>query len=738
MDTRLRKSRILRGCLGGIAVALAAIINLALFPGISREAEKRWEQSNDTDGEYQQMVYQEILDPIYKGSYILDMENANSYESLDNQTLMEQWNDQFNCIRDRVDYYVTNGDGSRTSSNNSNNLGGILLTEEISRQQIDQITSRYSACFILHFDDEGVLTVESIFAEPGKVGDDWIIKSLQAIDRNNQNLTQDVFVNESMDWRPQKVERPKDLTIVWGVPYEYLHTFSAEAEYISYWGRIGYYQQYGGFLLYFGTLAVLLLAALLLTSRHFWKERISYHRMGICYGAELAGIAVVILLDRSDTFAGWILRYGKSFEELQGPVVYQLGDPSVILNMLAFTGRLICLYGLWYLSLLVLRPIFSLGLRQYVREYSLIYWILRKCRNWFGRKWGILMHEIRYMDFSKKSMRTIRNVVLLNFVVLAVISCMWVVGIPVLVIYSLVLFFLIKRQYDLARVDYGKLLSTASRMAEGDLNAIEKSEEWGMFEPIKGELEKIRVGFGKAVEEEVKSQRMKTELITNVSHDLKTPLTAITTYVELLKNPDITPEERASYIDTLERKALRLKVLIEDLFEVSKATSNNIKLELMEVDVVNLLKQVSVEHTDKFGARGLELRWQLPEKAVCTLDSQKTYRIFENLFVNIEKYAMENSRVYVEVHQETDGEAASGAQAGGGGKKTRIVLKNMSEAELDVCPQELMERFVRGDASRNTEGSGLGLAIVRSFVEAQGGSFWIEVDGDLFKASIAF
>ena len=160
----------------------------------------------------------------------------------------------------------------------------------------------------------------------------------------------------------------------------------------------------------------------------------------------------------------------------------------------------------------------------------------------------------------------------------------------------------------------------------------------------------IRFGFKKAVDEEVKSQRMKTELITNVSHDLKTPLTAITTYIELLKKEDITEEERRSYIETLERKSLRLKVLIEDLLEVSKANSKSMTLNLMKVDVVKLMKQVSVEHTDKFTASSLDLRWNVPEdQVILMLDNQKTYRIFENLFVNIQKYAMPGSRVYVEL-----------------------------------------------------------------------------------------
>ena len=227
----------------------------------------------------------------------------------------------------------------------------------------------------------------------------------------------------------------------------------------------------------------------------------------------------------------------------------------------------------------------------------------------------------------------------------------------------------------------------------------------------------------KSLEKVSRSDQLRVDLITNVSHDLKTPLTAITTYVELLKKEDITEEERKSYIETLEKKSLRLKVLIEDLFEVSKATTNNITLNLMDVDVVNLMKQVSVEHADKFEQMGLQLRWNVPEeKIILKLDNQKTYRIFENLFVNIQKYAMPNSRVYIDVEKsETD---------------VTVTMRNMSAVELHTSGDELAERFVRGDASRNTEGSGLGLAIARSFTEAQKGSLHISVDGDLFKVVI--
>ena len=267
------------------------------------------------------------------------------------------------------------------------------------------------------------------------------------------------------------------------------------------------------------------------------------------------------------------------------------------------------------------------------------------------------------------------------------------------------------------------MLNATNQMAEGDLDVV-ITEDLGIFNPFKEEMEKIRSGFKNAVEKEVKSQRMKTELITNVSHDLKTPLTAIITYVDLLKG-ETDEEKRQEYLQVLERKSLRLKVLIEDLFEISKANSANVTLHIVDVDIVNLFKQVQLELSDKIADAGLDFRCIYPEgKVIVPLDSQKTYRIFENLLVNVIKYAMPHTRVYVEIVQEQDAVA--------------VRIKNVSEAELNFNPEEVTERFVRGDVSRNTEGSGLGLAIVKSFVELQKGKFWIETEADLFKVEIQF
>lgn len=218
---------------------------------------------------------------------------------------------------------------------------------------------------------------------------------------------------------------------------------------------------------------------------------------------------------------------------------------------------------------------------------------------------------------------------------------------------------------------------------------------------------------------------MKTELISNVSHDLKTPLTSIITYVDLLKKDALTDEERHQYIQVLERNSLRLKNLIDDLFEVSKANSGDIKLHFVDVDIVSLIKQAELECQDKLDEKSLDIKMNTShEKIIHSLDSSKTYRIFENLFINISKYALDHTRVYIDVIEDED--------------NITIIFKNISEQEITFNNKEIVERFVQGDKSRNTTGSGLGLAIVKSFTELQKGQFQVETDGDLFKSIITF
>lgn len=237
-------------------------------------------------------------------------------------------------------------------------------------------------------------------------------------------------------------------------------------------------------------------------------------------------------------------------------------------------------------------------------------------------------------------------------------------------------------------------------------------------------LQDIQAGLKTAIDSAVRDQRMKTELITNVSHDLKTPLTSIISYVDLLKRCDIKDEKASEYIGILDEKSARMKTLVEDLVEASKATSGSIDLNPVSVNLCELTLQAIGEHTDEFTALNIELRFLQPETPVYVYaDSQKTWRIVENLFNNARKYAMPHTRVFIDV-QAIDGRGI-------------FTMKNISNYPIDVSAEELTQRFVRGDASRSGEGSGLGLSIAKSLSELQGGTFEVSVDGDLFRISFA-
>ena len=271
--------------------------------------------------------------------------------------------------------------------------------------------------------------------------------------------------------------------------------------------------------------------------------------------------------------------------------------------------------------------------------------------------------------------------------------------------------------------DYQVLLQSANHLAQGEFND-KINQDLGLFNSLKDELNCINDGFKDAVSKEVASQKMKTELISNVSHDLKTPLTSIISYIDLLKNEDLSKEQQDEYIDILDRNTKRLKTLIEDLFEVSKVNSGNIQLNPIDLDVHALLQQVLFEYQEQFEHHHLNLKNDYEnKKIICHLDSEKTYRVLENLCQNICKYALEHTRVYLQI-VETN-------------QQVIVVFKNISAHEISNS-DDLTERFVQGDTSRKSEGSGLGLAICKSFVEVQGGTFEVNVDGDLFKTTIIF
>lgn len=248
------------------------------------------------------------------------------------------------------------------------------------------------------------------------------------------------------------------------------------------------------------------------------------------------------------------------------------------------------------------------------------------------------------------------------------------------------------------------------------LPALKKHEE---------NLQSIQLGIQKAVDEQTRAERMKTELITNVSHDIKTPLTSIVNYVDLLEKEDIQPEKAKEYVDVLNRQAARLKKLTEDLVEASKASSGSLPVHLAPTDVNVLLSQLAGDYMEKLEDAQLEPIFRpAPSQPVIQADGQLLSRVLGNLFSNICKYAMPGTRVYFE--SAVDENTVS------------LTFKNISKYELNIPAEELMARFVRGDRSRHTEGSGLGLSIAQSLTELQGGTFRLEIDGDLFKAVVTF
>lgn len=277
-------------------------------------------------------------------------------------------------------------------------------------------------------------------------------------------------------------------------------------------------------------------------------------------------------------------------------------------------------------------------------------------------------------------------------------------------------------------VDKFKQIHDATeKIYKGDTNIkLDESLYTGVLKELAIYINDIAGGFSNAIKESLKSERLKTELITNVSHDIKTPLTSIINYVDLLKQENIQNEKAKEYIEVLDNKSQRLKKLIEDLVEASKASSENIKINKEVLNVKELLNQVTGEFEDKFNSRSLNIISKLPEETVyIKADSRYLYRVLENTYSNVAKYAEENTRVYIDCILEEKNTVA-------------IYVKNISKDELNISADELMQRFVRGDKSRNTEGSGLGLSIAKSLTELQDGTFNIYLDGDLFKVAIKF
>lgn len=297
----------------------------------------------------------------------------------------------------------------------------------------------------------------------------------------------------------------------------------------------------------------------------------------------------------------------------------------------------------------------------------------------------------------------------------------------VLLSFTYIFLFLLIVPYKVLKktITLSKIMKGTEEIISGNLSCVLDETGKGNISKLAHNINNMKQGFKASLENQMKSERMKSELITNVSHDLKTPLTSIINYVTLLKRDDLSNEEIKDYVGILDRKTQRLKTIIEDLFEASKMASGSVELNIEKVEVTALLNQALAEFEEKIQNSSLTFKINTPkQKIYADLDGKKIWRVFENLINNALKYSQPNTRVYIDLSEQEN--------------KVILTIKNIASYEMDFDVDEIFERFKRGDKSRHTEGSGLGLAIAKSIVELHGGSLNIEIDGDLFKSIVQF
>ncbi len=747
MDTKSKSNNQSR--LGGVVVSclvifvIAAAVLLSYRPVLhyaQKMSEKHLQQREEQAIEQQEYFKEEFLNHLERGNYVLFWDikrkgNAGLQPSdiyfdkelisqNDEAGLIEQKEAFFNEINEILylwwddfysntliyyplfEYYIADNQ-SGNNMTNSNNSIDRLLTDT---QEAQELKKRYPFYIIFRYNEEGQLQISDYAGYKQEQMDQLLIDY-----QNKEIIRNQVNDNYWLQFINQMVE-PKDITIIYA---------SQSNDFYYHYGIAGtnetnpIWDFYTGGFVYVTVFAAILIALSALLLPFIKCLRLDGGLLTrIPLELSIAGVLCVMAFYENLLRMAWETTSGffitQPSQTILSETTLHILDYSVNYITLVILGTIV------YVAVLSFRRLFVIGLKRYIKEQT----ITGKICTFIARTVKKVYRSLMDIDLTDRSNKIILRLLAVNFIILALLCSIWVFGIAVLILYSILLLFLMRKYVNDLKKKYAILLNAASRMADGNLDVVIE-EDIGVFEPLKEEFAKVQHGFKKAVEEEMKSQRMKTDLITNVSHDLKTPLTAIITYVNLLKEENITPEERASYIATLDMKSQRLKRLIEDLFEVSKASSNNITMNLIEVDIVGLIRQVLLEIDDKLSQAEIELRLSLPEeKVILKLDSEKTYRIFENLIINIAKYAMPHSRAYIMMDVTEC--------------KVVVTLKNISAMELSFHTEEITERFVRGDQSRNTEGSGLGLAIVKSFVELQGGTFEIIVDGDLFKAVITW
>ncbi|MDU2157310.1 sensor histidine kinase [Clostridium sp.] len=722
MDTKLKSSKYnyFLSAIVYILVIMTSIGLVASYPRISKLANEKEKPSYFEDYNFQMDLYKgsfvlykdllekeqnkdipadEIFFKEYKGYSEKDMTDYSFIKRNINYEI-GNWNKVLKRELKNLDYYIVDKKTNTFYSNTEKKLSDLILNED-NKEVLNDLDNYYGYYMVIDYNEYGEISINKI-----KGASENVISTF--LDFQWKNL-----INGDSDF---VLSNPKNITIVYGVPND-LKYVDRISNYIN--GADSY--AYENIILFYVLIAYILIMFISLVIPFRKSKDIIGVKNFIKIPFELNIIimpAITSLLALSPNIV-----YETVNNEWVKESLVRVGIPFVFTNSILIIGNIAYWFVLLitaFTSVVLIKYIFNKGLKNYIKENTIIYKIFRLIK----RIWAKIYDEVTNIDLNDKSNKIIIKILAVNFIALAFMSIIWFLGVGAAIIYTVFLYFVLRKYFNDIRNKYQILLEATNKIAEGNLD-VTIEEELGVFEPLKDELQKIQKGFKNAVNEEVKSQRMKTELISNVSHDLKTPLTSIITYIDLLKDENISEENRKLYLDTLDRKSQRLKNLIEDLFEVSKATSKNIQLNIVNVDIVSLMKQTQFELSDKIEESSLKFKWNFPgNKVIVPLDSQKTFRVFENLLINIVKYSMQNSRVFIDIID--------------GNEEVYVTLKNMSANEIDFTAEEIVERFARGDKSRNTEGSGLGLAIAKSFVELQGGTLDIEIDGDLFKVVLKF
>lgn len=675
-------------------------------------------KTNDVDFLYQQYNQYYFDDQgFYNNSEVGNI----SFEAMTQEEKQEVVNE---CVRLAALSYIEN---ARQSFNNLKNLeyfainhrtnekvsnGSFTFSETMSltASEIEKLKENYQYFILLNYDSNGNLTVSDLY--------DAKITSSQ-LSNYDLNLKTDAIkmahrmlaerIDEEVGYELTPI---KDMSYLYAIPKNFVYN-----DYISQMANNYEWWSIGSVVGNYSWIAVALVAitAIILPVNSFKNSKLLkwLFKLPLEIVTILSCCLIPIFIEGMPSIVKHTLEgdlLSESFYLMFPANIHKYIDPTI--NMILWMALLACIF----MVCLYVKNLFKTGVKGKFITINGLRWCWRKAKAAY--------RNLTNIDLKNANTKKLALFMVIQFIIISILCLTWFIGPFIAIVYVGFLFFYLNKKLKKVESDYSKLFVVTNELAEGNLD-VQVDEDLGMFNSFKEEVVNIQSGFKKAVQNEVKSQRMKTDLIANVSHDLKTPLTSIITYVDLLKDENLNQEKRVQYLETLDQKSQRLKVLIEDLFEMSKASSGNISMNLQVVDVVSLMKQTLLETEDKIEASGLVIRRQFPEhKVMLSLDSERTFRVFENLISNMSKYAMAGTRAYIDIVDNED--------------IVQIMFRNMSADEITVNVDELLERFVRGDQSRHTEGSGLGLAIAKSFVELQGGNFEVLIDGDLFKVIISF